>query len=101
MATGYDERKKRIMEHLGKSSDTIKSVSVKKTTKRNTPPTPPPVATPSAPDTASPQPNPVKVDQKRRILAHLSRSGSDVGKFSESEEQRKKRIQEHVRKSKS
>ena len=93
MAT--DETKKRIMEHLAKSSDTMKSVSVKKTTKPNTPPTPPP------PKTELPEPTPVKVDKKRQILDHVSRSGSDVGKFSQSEEQRKKRIQDHVRKSKS
>ena len=95
MAT--DDPKKRIMEHLAKSSDTMKSVSVKKTTK----PKPSAPLTPPPPETASPEPTPVKVDRKRQILDHVNRSGSDVGKFSQSEEQRKKRIQEHVRKSKS
>ncbi len=84
-----DDRKKRIMEHLARSSDNMKFVSPKKAIN----PPPPPIS-PIPPS----QPTPAKVDdRKTRIKEHLSRSSGDFDKLSLSSEQRKKRIQDHIR----
>lgn len=92
-----DDRKKRILEHLARSSETMKFVSLKKKTE---PSAPPPESPP--PEISSSPPTPPKVESRKRlILDHLSRSGSDVGKFSLGEEKRKKQIQEHIRQSQS
>ena len=77
-----DDRKRRIKEHLARSSDLIKY----------NPPTP--VTPPPAPAPVS------KIEfRKRSVMDHLALSSAEFGEFSLSEEPRKKQIKEHLRKS--
>lgn len=101
------DRKKKILDHLAKSSDILKtpvtkpsspvpaeSVSTSAPIVLEPEPTPPPtVSKPSAVST------PESSDRKRRILAHLNQSSSNFGDVLKSDEPDKKRIQEHLRKS--
>ena len=83
-----EDRKRRIREHLARSTDGIKFTST-------TPaPTPPP-----APIIPPPEPIPKTESRKRNVMDHLSLSSSEFGDFSLSEEARKKQILDHVRKS--
>jgi hypothetical protein len=84
-----EDRKRRIREHLARSADGIKFTSSS---------TPAPAPTP-APITPPPEPIPKMESRKRDVMDHLSLSSSEFGDFSLSEEARKKRILDHVRKS--
>jgi hypothetical protein len=83
-----EDRKRRIREHLARSADGMKFTST----------TPAPAPTP-APITPPPEPIPKMESRKRDVMDHLSLSSSEFGDFSLSEEARKKRILDHVRKS--
>ena len=104
-----DERKKKILEHLSRSSETMKTVSIKKTAKEVTPP-PSPIPEPkpieensstskaiskSSPETPAAQAE----SRKRAIMNHLARSNGNFGELSLDSKQRKQKIQEHLRKS--
>ncbi|MEB3310546.1 MAG: hypothetical protein VKJ02_09950 [Snowella sp.] len=108
------DRKKKILEHLAKSSDLLKTPTVKPSVPLTTESVPP-----SAPITSEPEPTPsptvtktstvsksesrdtsvAKDARKRQILAHLNQSSSEFGEILKSDEPDKKRIQEHLRKS--
>jgi hypothetical protein len=93
-----DDRKRRIMEHLTKSLDGVKSISPKKTTEPTTasvPPPPPPKPTPEAVPKAS---KPKASERRRKIMDHVARSSVNFGNFSLDEKERKQQIIEHVRK---
>lgn len=99
MASNAD-RKRRILEHLNKSSDTLKLISPKTIIKTETeeifPTAPVPVPEPV------PQVSVTKSkteDRKRKILSHVKQSSGEFGSFSLSKEAEKKQIQEHLRKS--
>jgi hypothetical protein len=94
-----DDRKKRIMEHLALSSDSMKSISPKKTSEpaASTPP-PPPKPTQTTEFSSSSAPKAKASDRKRKIMDHVSRSSKDFGNFSLDEKERKSQIIEHVRK---
>ena len=109
-----DDRKKRILEHLKQSADVSSYISTKKTSKtKATPPaTPEPTSTvetsPEAEKTpeveTSPEPLPVskpivKDARKQKIMAHVSSSSANFGKFSLEDDGKKKKIEEHIRKS--
>jgi hypothetical protein len=101
MASNAD-RKRRILEHLNKSSDTLKLVSPKTIIKTETEeifptapvPVPEPVPVPQVSVTKS-----KTEDRKRKILSHVKQSSGEFGSFSLSKEAEKKQIQEHLRKS--
>ena len=99
MASNAD-RKRRILEHLNKSSDTLKLVSPKTIIKTETeeilptPPVPVPEPVPQVSVTKS-----KTEDRKRKILSHVKQSSGEFGSFSLSKETEKKQIQEHLRKS--
>jgi hypothetical protein len=99
MASNAD-RKRRILEHLNKSSDTLKLVSPKTIIKTETeeilptPPVPVPEPGPQVSVTKS-----KTEDRKRKILSHVKQSSGEFGSFSLSKEAEKKQIQEHLRKS--
>ncbi|MEB3123006.1 MAG: hypothetical protein VKL41_17520 [Snowella sp.] len=99
MASNAD-RKRRILEHLNKSSDTLKLVSPKTIIKTETeeifptPPVPVPEPVPQVSVTKS-----KTEDRKRKILSHVKQSSGEFGSFSLSKEAEKKQIQEHLRKS--
>jgi hypothetical protein len=99
MASNAD-RKRRILEHLNKSSDTLKLVSQKTIIKTETeeilptPPVPVPEPVPQVSVTKS-----KTEDRKRKILSHVKQSSGEFGSFSLSKEAEKKQIQEHLRKS--
>ena len=99
MASNAD-RKRRIFEHLNKSSDTLKLVSPKTIIKTETeeilpiPPVPVPDPVPQISVTKS-----KTEDRKRKILSHVKQSSGEFGSFSLSKEAEKKQIQEHLRKS--
>ncbi|MGK7958819.1 MAG: hypothetical protein AB4063_26700 [Crocosphaera sp.] len=91
-----DDRKKRILEHLKQSTDGTQYISPKKTTEPT--PTPPPTPEPS------PEPKPVlkptlKQDRKQKIMGHVNRSSENFGSFSLKDDSKKKKIEEHIRKS--
>jgi hypothetical protein len=97
-----DDRKKRIMEHLARSSDAIKAIAPKSISKQITSVTPefstPPVQTPEP----IAVPTSVKIsDRKRRIMEHVNRTSEDIGDLSQEEKKRKKQVLDHVRKSQS
>jgi len=96
MANNAD-RRRRILEHLKKSSDTLKldpQKTIVKTEIEELPPDRVPELIPEPSVTKS------KIeDRKRRILSHVSQSSGEFGSFSLSNESEKKQIQEHLRKS--
>lgn len=99
MASSAD-RKRRILEHLNKSSDTLKLTP--KTTSIKTEAEEIPIVTPDRVPELMPEPSVTKSkieDRKRRILSHVSQSSGEFGSFSLSNESEKKQIQEHLRKS--
>lgn len=118
----FDDRKKRILEHLQLSSEIIKPKQSK--IKRQVPPVP--VVTSPEPednqedaviaDTAesltegvmeTPKPpktiptrKATKEDKKRKVMAHIKSSGGlDPASTQSKEQQRKQQIQAHLRKS--
>jgi hypothetical protein len=97
MASNAD-RKRQILEHLNKSSDTLKLVSPKTIIKTETeeilPTLPVPEPVPQVSVTKS-----KTEDRKRKILSHVKQSSGEFGSFSLSKEAEKKQIQEHLRKS--
>jgi hypothetical protein len=94
-----DDRKKRIMEHLALSSDSMKAIAPKKTSEpAASTPAPPPPPTPTPEITITSAPKAKASDRKRRIMDHVSRSSKDFGNFSLEEKERKSQIIEHVRK---
>ncbi|MGK7882042.1 MAG: hypothetical protein AB4060_18365 [Crocosphaera sp.] len=109
-----DDRKKRILEHLKQSADVSSYISAKKTsqTKPTAPPTPEPTSTlETSPEAekppeaeTSPEPLPVsktifKDSRKQKIMAHVNSSSANFGKFSLEDDGKKKKIEEHIRKS--
>lgn len=101
------DRKKKILDHLAKSSDILKTPVAKPSSPLSSEsvptsapiipdpePTPPPTVT--KPSTVSKSES---SDRKRRILAHLNQSSSNFGDVLKSDEPDKKRIQDHLRKS--
>lgn len=93
-----DDRKRRILAHLKESTNGTQYISPKKTSK----PTPTPSPTPSPPPPSQPTPT-LKLtsenDRKRRIMIHVQSSSGDFGNFSLNDETRKKKIEDHIRKS--
>ncbi|MCU0532871.1 MAG: hypothetical protein MUD14_03115 [Hydrococcus sp. Prado102] len=97
-----DDRKKRIMEHLAKSSDAIKSIAPKSISKEITSATPEPPPPPTPTPEPTPIPTSVKIsDRKRRIMEHVNRTSADLADLSQDEKKRKKQVLDHVRKSQS
>jgi hypothetical protein len=99
MASNAD-RKRRIFEHLNKSSDTLKLIPKKTIIKTETEeilPTPPVPAPEPAPQVSVTKSK--TEDRKRKILSHVKQSSGEFGSFSLSNESEKKQIQEHLRKS--
>ncbi|CCQ50860.1 hypothetical protein WH8501_07825 [Crocosphaera watsonii WH 8501] len=105
-----DDRKKRILEHLKQSGDGTAYISPKKTSQQTPAPEPTPEKTPEpTPETTSeqktsPEPLPVskpmvKDDRKQKIMAHVKSSSANFGKFSLEDDSKKKKIEEHIRKS--
>lgn len=93
-----DDRKRRIVEHLKRSTDGMQYITPKKSTQPT--PTPSPLPTPEPQPTQTPTPTPpTRNERKRRILAHVQSSSGDFGDFSLSSDQRKKQIEDHIRKS--
>lgn len=84
MAT--NDRKKRIMEHLSRSSGSMDYISPTKSAQ--------PV-TPSA--SIAPTPMAPVSDRKANIMDHLARSSGDAKKYSMSEGDRKRKIMDHLR----
>ena len=99
MASNAD-RKRRILEHLNKSSDTLKLIPQKtviKTEIEEILPTPPVLVPEPAPQVSVTKSK--TEDRKRKILSHVKQSSGEFGSFSLSNESEKKQIQEHLRKS--
>lgn len=91
-----NDRKKRILEHLKQSTDGTSYISPKKTSE----PTPTPLPTPEP----TPEPKPVakptlKEERKRKIMTHVNTSSQNFGSFSLKDDSKKKKIEEHIRKS--
>ncbi|MDJ0842871.1 hypothetical protein [Crocosphaera sp.] len=91
-----NDRKKRILEHLKQSTDGTQYIAAKKTSE----PVPPPPPTPEP----TPEPKPVskptlKQDRKQKIMGHVNRSSENFGSFSLKDDSKKKKIEEHIRKS--
>lgn len=101
MASNTD-RKQRILEHLNKSSDILKSPPLKSASTTEIEEVPTITITPDRVPEPVPQVSVTKSkaeDRKRRILSHVSQSSGEFGNFSLSNETEKKQIQEHLRKS--
>ena len=99
MASNTD-RKRRILEHLNKSSDILKLNPLKSALKTEIEEVPP-VTPDRVPELVS-EPSVTKSkieDRKRRILSNVNQSSGEFGSFSLSNESEKKQIQEHLRKS--
>ncbi|MGK7938666.1 MAG: hypothetical protein AB4062_00610 [Crocosphaera sp.] len=105
-----NDRKKRILEHLKQSTDGTEYISVKQTVNTKTSPITTPQQTPetvASPDTtpeptlkSEPVSKPiVKENRKRKIMSHVNNSSSNFGTFSLKDESKKKKIEEHIRKS--
>jgi hypothetical protein len=100
-----DERKKRIMEHLARSSEGLKFLSPKQgleapfsevSPRLNARSEPTPVPDPTPPPTTPPQAG----ERERQIMNHVNRTtNGEIGQFFRNKEQRIKQIQAHVRKS--
>ncbi|MEA5533715.1 hypothetical protein [Crocosphaera sp. XPORK-15E] len=86
-----DDRKKRILEHLKQSTDGMQYVAPKQTSE--------PSGTPSPTPIPQPTPTPLGNDRKQRIMTHVNSSSGDFGKFSLTDDKRKKKIEDHIRKS--
>ena len=97
MAT--DDRKRRILEHLSLSSEIIKPKPENKPVSVETIETEE-VDVPEPPKTI-PNRKSNKEERKKRIVSHLNSSSSDfkLSATQSQENQRKQRIQDHVRKS--
>ena len=101
-----NERKKRILEHLKQSTDGTEYISVKKTSNTQASPittleeTPEIVASPEPIRKSEPVPKPiVKEDRKQKIMSHVNSSSGNFGTFSLKDDSKKKKIEEHIRKS--
>ncbi|BFM38436.1 hypothetical protein [Synechocystis sp. LKSZ1] len=101
------DRKRRILDHVAKSSSGSQFLTPKVTPKtavdlpRVEPmPSPEPVA-PAPVVMSSPAlaDKPSQEERKRKIMNHVSQSSGDFGSFSLSEPAQKKQILEHIRKS--
>lgn len=86
-----EDRRRKIREHLARSSDVVKFTSPAP------PPAPATASAPPPPPPPAPTPALKKESRKRSVIDHLSLTGSDVTELSLKEEARKKRILEHVR----
>lgn len=94
-----NDRKQRIMQHLGLTSN----IQFKRSSRNSEPSVPKPVPTPPPVTIQAPiqtQPTTAE-DRKQRIMQHLSQSGTSFNLSSRDEEQRKQQVQAHIRKSKS
>ncbi len=93
-----NERKRRIMEHLEKTSNikikppspSLKSSEPKPAPITTPPPTPTPTTLPKTPES-----------RKKRVMEHLTRSGANFDLSSASLEKRKQKIKEHIERSSS
>lgn len=97
-----DDRKKRIMEHLNLTGNIQYQRSPRKAQSSVSKPIPtaPPVKTPPPVKIQPPiktQPTTVE-NRKQRIMQHLSQSGTNFNLSSTDAEQRKQKVQAHVRK---
>jgi hypothetical protein len=98
MASNAD-RKQRILEHVKKSSDSLK-LTVQKSSLSTEAEEIPAVTPDRVPELPEPSVTKSKIeDRKRRILNHVSQSSGEFGSFSLSNESERKQIQEHLRKS--
>ncbi|MDJ0508257.1 MAG: hypothetical protein QNJ64_03215 [Crocosphaera sp.] len=107
-----NDRKKRILEHLKQSTDGTQYISVKQTSKTTTSPiaapetlespetTPENLESPETTPETEPVSQPViKDDRKQKIMSHVNSSSSNFGNFSLKDENKKTKIEEHIRKS--
>ncbi len=103
-----NDRKKRILEHLKQSTDGTNYISPKNTSTPTPTPPPTPEATPEViPEVsleATPEPKPVskptfKDDRKQKIMSHVNQSSKNFGSLSLKDDSKKKKIEEHIRKS--
>ena len=105
-----NDRKKRILEHLKQSTDGTEYISEKKTSKTTTSPVTASEAAPEVPSSAvtTPKPTPetppvskpvLKENRKQKIMSHVNSSSRNFGTFSLKDEGKKKKIEEHIRKS--
>lgn len=98
-----NDRKQRIMQHLGLTTDIqFKRASRNSESSRNPePPVPKPVPTPPPVEIQPPvkiQPTTAE-NRKQRIMQHLSQSGTNFNLSFRDKEQRKAQVQAHIRKS--
>ena len=97
MAT--DDRKRRILDHLSKSTTGADYIPKKPLPIVETPPV---VAEPvAAPPSVTPSPELTAKERKRKIMSHLSMSSEDFGEITSTapEEKRKRQINDHLRQS--
>ncbi|NCR59580.1 MAG: hypothetical protein GPJ01_18230 [Microcystis aeruginosa LL13-06] len=97
MAT--DDRKRRILDHLSRSTSGADYIPKKPLPIVETPPlAAQPVA---APPPVIPSPQLTAKERKRKIMSHLSKSSQDFGEITSTtpEEKRKRQINEHLRQS--
>ncbi|MDY6785992.1 MAG: hypothetical protein SW833_26170 [Cyanobacteriota bacterium] len=83
-----DDRKKRILAHLARSSDNF-NLGLPKRPSETAAPAPAP----------TPAPAPKTDSRKQNIMTHLERSGGNVKTFSLSSQRRKSQILNHIRQS--
>jgi hypothetical protein len=95
MAT--DDRKRRILDHLSRSSSGADYVPKKPASSIE----PVPVIPEPVISTPPPSPTLKAQDRKRRVMDHLSMSSQKFGELvsTADEEKRKRQIQEHIRES--
>jgi hypothetical protein len=92
------DRKKRILEHISRSSELNLAPSPKTSKSPTSEKANTPEVTSPTPEISPMTENPPQ-QRKREIMSHLNRSSADFASFSLSSESRKKQIQEHIRKS--
>jgi hypothetical protein len=92
-----DDRKKRILEHLKQSTDGTQYISPQKTREPTSPATP--TTPPPTPETKPVSQPIVKEDRKQRIMTHVNSSSGNFGNFSLKDNGKKKKVQDHIRKS--
>ncbi|MDJ0658887.1 MAG: hypothetical protein QNJ42_05290 [Crocosphaera sp.] len=91
-----NDRKKRILEHLKQSTNGTQYIAPNKTSEPTPPPTPIPEAKPEPKPVSKPS---LKGDRKQKIMGHVNRSSESFGSFSLKDDSKKKKIEEHIRKS--
>jgi hypothetical protein len=94
MAT--DDRKRRILDHLSRSTSGADYIPKKPVPVVETTPVVPESVAPPPP---SPSPELTAKERKRKIMSHLSMSSKDFGEISSTapEDKRKRQINDHLR----